>query len=57
MARLVIICPKTLKEFDTGVGGDPESLESGSYENNQTQCPYCGEMHAWSSEHTRVVDD
>jgi hypothetical protein len=56
MASLILICPKTGEEFPTGVVGDRDALRKAEYKTNKSRCPFCGETHSWSKEHTRVVD-
>lgn len=47
VANVVVRCPKTDRFFPTGVATDPRSFESGTFSDNSTQCPLCGEMHRW----------
>ncbi|QRQ79096.1 hypothetical protein [Glutamicibacter protophormiae] len=44
---VVVRCPETDNFFPTGVACDAGSFNSGSFENNRTQCPHCGKMHRW----------
>ena len=54
---LLIRCPRTNRLIDTGAATDPRTYESGTFLNNSTGCPYCGEMHTWSKENTLLGGD
>ena len=54
---LLIRCPRTNRLIETGVAIDPMTYESGTFLNNSSGCPYCGEAHTWSKENTLLGGD
>lgn len=47
VAQVIVRCPETDKFFPTGVACDPSSFSTATFENNSSQCSYCGKMHRW----------
>ena len=57
-ARPILIrCPATQRLIPTGIVTDQRTYESGTFLNNSTQCPHCGELHTWSKENTLLGGD
>ena len=54
---LLIRCPNTNRLIDTGVATDPRTYETGTFSNNTTGCPHCGQPHTWSKENSLLGDD
>ncbi len=54
MAMVVIQCPKTGKEVNTGVDLDSVSFEAAPLTNNKFQCPVCGEFHTWDKKDAKL---
>ena len=48
MASVVIKCPNTDKEVNTGLSMDRMSFESATLSNNSVKCPHCGQTHTWN---------
>jgi hypothetical protein len=57
VAALLIKCPVTGKEFSTGIETDRHSLELIPDTVAQSQCPHCGNDHAWSKFDARLSED
>ena len=47
MARVMITCPETGKPIYTHWNLDWDSLESIGLDENQVECPKCGQTHTW----------
>lgn len=54
MAAVVIKCPTTGKEVNTGMDIDQASWETMTLTNNSVQCPYCGKNHTWSKRDAKL---
>ena len=53
---VLIICPKTGREFSTGLWTD-KPLVNGAFDIETTaRCPYCNEDHKWHPSEARYVD-
>jgi hypothetical protein len=45
--NLMVKCPTTGKDADTGHSLDAETLKTARFENRAFECGQCGEMHLW----------
>ena len=50
MASVMIVCPETRREIYTGIETDEASFAKLPDVLSRTQCPICGQEHAWSKE-------
>jgi hypothetical protein len=50
----VVACPETGQDVRF-VETDPETWESVSFDTSSVDCPWCGRVHEFSKEETRVV--
>ena len=57
LRQLLIKCPTTHRLIFTGVATDQSGYDAGSFTNNSTVCPHCGQTHVWSKENTLLEGD
>jgi hypothetical protein len=48
MGTIVIKCPTTGKEINTGVGMDKRAFKIAVLDSNSIKCPHCSQTHVWS---------
>ena len=48
MASVMIVCPETRREIYTGIETDEASFAKLPDVLSRTQCPLCGQEHAWT---------
>ncbi|MGA7772684.1 MAG: hypothetical protein WCA25_07030, partial [Pseudolabrys sp.] len=56
MGLLLIRCPKTGRDFSTGIHVDAETLARVPQEFTQTRCPYCKTQHFWLPREAKLVE-
>jgi hypothetical protein len=56
MASIVIECPKTNREFSTGIIIDQASFEVLRNVPARARCPHCGQEHEWRKRDVRLVE-
>jgi hypothetical protein len=56
MAIVVITCPVTGKEADTGFVMDKVSFESSALSQNSFICPHCKKSRTWDKKDARLKD-
>jgi hypothetical protein len=56
MGVLLIRCPKTGRQFSTGIHVDVETLARVPQEYTQTHCPHCHSNHFWLPREATLVD-
>jgi hypothetical protein len=56
--RVVITCPNTGEELETGLSMSERAFENPSIEHSVANCPYCGQRHEWHIDEARLkIDD
>jgi hypothetical protein len=45
---VMIRCPSTQNDVETGLAMDPLSWLEGNYRGTAERCPHCGGAHAWT---------
>jgi hypothetical protein len=53
---LLIRCPKTNRDFSTGIHVDAETLARVPQEFTHTHCPYCKTQHFWLPREAKLVE-
>jgi hypothetical protein len=56
MGVLLITCPRTGKEFSTGIQADRETAGGLPKVSMQSRCPFCQTDHSWNAQDARYVD-
>jgi predicted RNA-binding Zn-ribbon protein involved in translation (DUF1610 family) len=57
MARIVITCPSTGKDVDTGMALPAATFPTVTLSQNRVPCPHCGQTHVWDKKDARLVKD
>jgi hypothetical protein len=56
--RVVVIhCPETGKEINTGFYCDDAQWQATAFDTNALVCRFCRRVHTWTKEHARFRDD
>jgi hypothetical protein len=53
---LLIRCPKTGRDFSTGIHVDADTLARVPQEFTHTRCPYCKTQHFWLPREAKLVE-
>ena len=56
MGVLLIRCPKTNRDFSTGIHVDADTLARVPQEFTHTHCPYCKTQHFWLPREAKLVE-
>jgi hypothetical protein len=56
MGVLMLQCPKTGREFSTGIHIDEESYKRLPDTVTKATCPHCGQLHSWWTREARISD-
>jgi hypothetical protein len=57
MGVLVLTCPKTSKDYSTGIFVEKDDLDRLPNALLPSRCPHCGRVHHWWQHEARYVDD
>lgn len=57
MGVIVVTCPVTGREFDSGIETDRESFARIGTQVGRVWCPYCDTEHEWSVQDARIRGD
>jgi hypothetical protein len=56
--RVVVIrCPATGREINTGFFCDAAQWQATTFDTNALVCPFCRQTHTWTKEDARFRDD
>jgi hypothetical protein len=56
MGILLILCPRTSREFSTGIQLDEVTFRMLTGTLSTAYCPYCRAEHRWSPREARIVE-
>jgi hypothetical protein len=56
MGVILIECPKTFREFSTGIITDQASFDVIRDVPARARCPFCGQEHEWHKRDARFAD-
>jgi hypothetical protein len=56
MGVLLITCPRTGKEFSTGIQADRSTARTLPKVAMRSRCPFCEDVHDWNVQDARYVE-